>query len=563
MVERHPPSQGGLRAMNSNGMGSGFLRGAVAGLLVLLWPGPGLAATDPVSGYIEALLRDQALLGDAGQAAEAETLLEVYGDRSFAPLWTAPERRAQLAAAAARADLEGLNPDRYDADLLGRWAGESVSDPVAAAQLDFVASRTLLRLATDLRLGRTDPAELQSGWNYRPPESSEAFHRRLPEIFHAPDVERAVYELLPDHPAYRGLRSGLARYRALQAAGGWPSIDAGPTLRPGDRGSRILQLRQRLAVTGELSREKSLDDHFDPGLQQAVRLFQQHHGLNDDGVVGAHTLSALNVTVAHRIEQIRVNLQRARWILHELREPYVGVDIAAFSAYYRTRGEVIWRSRAVVGKPDRPTPVFKSAISHLVINPTWTVPPTILREDLLPTLRRDPGYLMRHDFRVIGAGGNWIDPGSVDWWRVKARSVPYILRQEPGPTNPVGRIKFMFPNPEHVYLHDTPSRSLFRKDMRIFSSGCIRIQRPFELAELLLDDPDRWNRDTFAEVVMVGRTRTVHLPRPVRVFLMYWTAEAADDSGRMLFREDVYQRDPPLLAAIEGTQSYAAAQPPP
>jgi len=266
-------------------------------------------------------------------------------------------------------------------------------------------------------------------------------------------------------------------------------------------------------------------------------------------VVGKGTLAALNVPVEGRIDQIRVNLERARWVLHDLPEEFVLVDIAGFNVRYIRNGRIIWDARAVVGRPFRKTPVFKSRITYLEMNPTWTVPPTILRKDVLPAIKQDIGYLQEQNMRVIDYDRNVIDPATIDWQRYSGRDFPYLIRQDPGPRNALGRIKFMFPNEHLVYLHDTPSKSLFERTERAFSSGCIRIEHPFRFAELLLDDPAHWNRDAVIKAIESGETREVSLPRPVTVILLYWTV-ASEANGDVTFKQDIYERDAAVLAGL-------------
>jgi len=259
----------------------------------------------------------------------------------------------------------------------------------------------------------------------------------------------------------------------------------------------------------------------------------------------------LNVPVEARILQIRVNLERARAALHEIPPgPGVLVDIAGFEVSYLQDQKAVWKARIQVGKPYRQTPVFKSTIDHVVFNPTWTVPPMILAKDILPAVRKDPGYLAKKGLQVLDRNGKPVDPASIDWKTATASSFPYLLRQGPGPENALGRVKIMFPNPYFVYLHDTPSKALFEKEERAFSSGCIRVERPLELAEKLLDDPKTWDSAAIARAVAAGTTQTVRLPKPVPVLLMYWTIVPSDD-GHTVFKRDPYGRDRRLTQALD------------
>jgi murein L,D-transpeptidase YcbB/YkuD len=237
-------------------------------------------------------------------------------------------------------------------------------------------------------------------------------------------------------------------------------------------------------------------------------------------------------------------------VLHEIQGDFVLVDVAGFYVSYFRNDEPIWTSKVIVGRPYRETPIFKSLITYVVFNPTWTIPPGILVKDKLPIIRKDPGYLKRNNIRVIDSRGRDVNPYSVNWSRYGPGNLPpYQLRQDPGDDNALGLVKIMFPNRYSVYLHDTPTKSLFDQDERTFSSGCIRVQKAFELAELVLNDPERWNATTMAEVVAAKVMKTVNLAKPVPVLLLYWTAQPTPD-GRVIFRNDVYGRDPPTLAAL-------------
>jgi murein L,D-transpeptidase YcbB/YkuD len=282
---------------------------------------------------------------------------------------------------------------------------------------------------------------------------------------------------------------------------------------------------------------------YDEPVVTAVRRFQLRHGLAADAVIGPATLAALNVPVAARIEQLRVNLERARWVFYDPESEFLAVNIAGFQLYLVRRGEVVWRTRVQVGRPYRQTPIFKAEMTYLVVNPTWTVPPTIFRNDILPAVRRDPAYLASRNIDAFDSSGAAIDPATADW---SGRNPPYRLVQRPGADNALGRIKFMFPNEHAVYLHDTPSRDLFERDSRAFSSGCIRVEDPFELAEHLLGQRGRERLDG---ITATGRTQTVFLDKPMTVMLLYWTAEV-DAEGGVSFFPDVYARDPGVLAAL-------------
>jgi murein L,D-transpeptidase YcbB/YkuD len=267
--------------------------------------------------------------------------------------------------------------------------------------------------------------------------------------------------------------------------------------------------------------------------------------------VGKQTLEILNVPVEDKIDQIRINLERLRWVLHAIEGKFVIVDIAGFEVFVYKDNQVLWTSRVQVGKPYRQTPVFKSEIKYLVLNPTWTVPPGILAKDILPAVKKDPNFLKDRNIEVIDRSGKTVNQDTINWSKYSARNFPYQLRQEPGPSNALGLIKIIFPNDHLVYIHDTPSKSLFERTDRTFSSGCIRTEKPFELAEILLEDPDKWNEQSFKRVIDTRKTQTVMLPKHVPVLLFYWTVDPEPD-GSVRFKRDPYKRDAEVLKGLNG-----------
>jgi murein L,D-transpeptidase YcbB/YkuD len=409
-----------------------------------------------------------------------------------------------------------------------------------------------------LYLGKVDPEKLSSQWNFASkPVDVERGFAALTRALGSGQIRETFQRARPQHAWYQRGRERLKEYRALAAAGGWPVIPAGPTLKPGMTDPRVATMRARLRVTKDYGTGTAVpeapgqDDLYDAELEAAVKRFQERHGLTADAAVGPATRAAMNVSVEDRIDQIRVNLERARWVLHEVKGDLVLVNVAGFEVAYFRDDEPVWTSRVIVGRPYRETPIFKSLITYVVFNPTWTIPPTILVKDKLPVIKRDPGYLKRNNIRVIDARGREVDPYAVNWSQYGAgRMPPYQLRQDPGEDNALGLVKIMFPNPHMVYLHDTPAKSLFDKDERTFSSGCIRVEKAFELAERVLNEPAQWTQQTMAEVVATKKMRTVNLAKPVPVLILYWTAQPRPD-GQVIFRNDVYGRDPPTLAALD------------
>lgn len=489
------------------------------------------------------------------------TVARYYESQQFRAKWRDPARVGQLVDALLDLVNDGLNPANYHVDALDKYRADlrrvKALPPDEQAGLEVLATDAMMLGLYHLYLGKVDPEKLSSQWNFSSkPVDMERGFEALTRALDSGQIRETFQRARPQHVWYQRGRERLKEYRALAAVGGWPTVPEGPTLKPGMTDPRVATMRARLRVTKDYAPATAppgapvQDDLYDAELEAAVQRFQERHGLTADAAVGPATRAAMNVSVEDRIDQMRVNLERARWVMHEVKGDLVLVNVAGFEVAYFRDDEPVWTSKVIVGRPYRETPIFKSLITYVVFNPTWTIPPTILVKDKLPVIKRDPGYLKRNNIRVIDSRGREVDPYSVNWSQYGAgRMPPYQLRQDPGEDNALGLVKIMFPNKHMVYLHDTPAKSLFEKDERTFSSGCIRVEKAFELAELVLNDPAQWNQQTMAEVVATKKMQTVNLGRPVPVLILYWTAQPRPD-GQVIFRNDVYGRDKPTLAAL-------------
>jgi murein L,D-transpeptidase YcbB/YkuD len=538
------------------------LRVIAVTLGALMYPGMGSVAqalVAPPSPSLElraALVDLRAEPTIAGERiADPELLGIFYQRRDYRPAWESGARLDALLEAIRASFAHGLRPADYHLEAL-EALGATAPGRAAGIRLDLLATDAVARLAAHLGFGKVDPEKFHAGWNFNNRLNDLDRVELLEQVLGAADLGAALAAQAPDSDYYRGLMHHLAHHRELAALGGWPGVSPGETLRPGMTSPRVPELRARLAASGDLAVVSRPADPllFDAELEDAVRRFQLRHELLVDGLVGKRTLAAMNVPVEARIDQLRVNLERARWVFRDLEPRFLLVNIARFRVLLRDGSEVRWSTRAVVGRPYRQTPVFRATMTHLELNPSWTVPPTIFREDLLPQIRRDPGVLERRRMQLFEWSGQEIDPWTVDWQRVSGNRPPYFIRQAPGPYNPLGRIKFMYPNPHQVYMHDTPERELFHRAERSFSSGCIRIQRPLELAQLLLEG-------SAAELARMdaalrsGETVTIRLPRPIPVLTLYGTAVPED--GRIHFASDIYARDGSVLAALDASPGAA------
>ena len=478
-------------------------------------------------------IRNGAPVQIVGEAiASMFVLPDFYERRAFRPAWTEGRERAELLEALRKSAGDGLEPRDYHVAALEELQ-RAPSSPVADADFDLLATDAVIRLAYHLRFGKVDHASVEPDWKFRP--DLEAAISGPPAVI----LERMLDEhrvaagldsLRPKHRMYGALRRALQTYREIEAAGGWQSLPEGPALRPGAADPRLPALRQRLAAEGQpTSPPPDSVAVYDSTLVTAVRHFQEGHGLHPDGVVGKGTLQALNVPVATRIAQLRLSLERGRLLLQDLPARFVLVNIPGFRVYYVDEGRTPFVSKVIVGKAFTQTPIFRAEMTYVVLNPSWTIPPGIMQNEVIPGRRRDPQYLERKGFQEVG--GQIVQP--------------------PGPNNALGRIKLMFPNPHAVYLHDTPQRELFARDARTFSHGCIRVEGIVDLAVLVLDDPERWSKEKVEAALATGRTQNVTLRRRVPVLLTYWTAVVRPGDERPSFYDDVYGRDPAFLAALD------------
>ena len=528
-------------------------------LLVILTPlfySLSFARKDPAILIIEERIDELWTTGELNigyaSIASKHWLPDLYERNGFQLLWQDPQNVKDLLNDIGSIAEEGLNPEDYHLSqllVLKLQLDDNKSpDPSLLSDYDILLTDSLVRLCYHLQFGKVDPENLYPTWNM-----SRQIHNQNPvaaieKRLRTGSLAEGLKNIRPKTHLYQMLKALLKKYREIQEAGGWETMPEGPTLKSGMTDLRIALLRKRLAITGEYEGSVSDADYYDEALKEAVKRFQYKHRLETDGAVGKNTLAALNIPVKQKIDQIRVNLERIRWVFHKLPPDFIAVDIAGFQVYHVEDIDITWSSRAQVGKPFRKTPVFKSKIKYIVFNPTWTVPPTILQKDILPKIKKNTDYLRKMKISVIDRKGRTVDPKSVNWSKY-SKNVPYTLRQEPGPHNALGRMKFIFPNKYFIYLHDTPSQSLFGRKDRAFSSGCIRVENDLELAEILLADPDKWDRQSILEVLDTNETRRVDLPRPKSVMLFYATIRF-DKNGNYIFKKDIYDRDRRVLEGL-------------
>lgn len=529
-------------------MSDGYLSRIVL-LFVLLAGGLGHAAT--IEPSVRELLERPGIVqlpDDPDALFDPIAVRRFYELRKFEPAWTGPGCQAalqSLVGAIENSESHGLQAHDYHLDGL---IGSGRCD----ATRELLATDAWLALAAHLHAGRVDPLTVEPNWTARRPSIDAV--ALLEQALVEGDVAGALERLAPRDRLYAELRKTLARFRGYAARGSWTGIEAGPTLRPGDTGIRVEQLRARLQLSGLLEAEAetqtNADARFDESMAAAVRAFQRRSNLEPDGLVGRLTLTQLNRRAIDRIDQVRANLERLRWLPEDMGERQIRVNIADFSLEAWANGSIEREHQVIVGQLYRSTPSFSGKITHLVFSPWWEVPRTLAVRDKLPLFKRDPGAIARLGYVVVDRNGEVVDPAGIDWKLLSASHFPYRLRQRPGPLNALGAVKFMFPNKHNVYLHDTSTPALFSRVRRSFSSGCIRVESALDLAQWLLAPMPEWTPERIEAATTAGEEQTVVLAEPVAVHLLYLTA-VSDGNGGVRFIDDLYQRDPTLIAALD------------
>jgi len=481
-----------------------------------------------------------------------------YEGRQFAPAWLEKARpRPQVDAlvkSLREADREGLDPTLYNVSMIEERRKEATKgflsdkgiDPREAGALDVWLTYLYMKHASDLADGLSDLARTDPTWRIRPEKFDPLAH--LEKALSENHISESLRELTPSAPEYDRLRVALAIYREIQAKGGWPRVPDTLKLKPGQTSPKLSALATRLAVSGDYRGSIPVDNQalaYGSELQEAVKVFQRRHGLIDDAGIGKEVVAELNVPVDQRIAQIRLNMERWRWLPRDLGDRYILVNIPEMRLDVYEGDRVPLTMKVVVGKPDSQTPIFNDEMTHIVFSPYWNVPPSIAQDETLPSVMKDPEFLARNNMEVVDSSGTPVDASSIDL----SNPSGYRFRQRPGNDNSLGLVKFMFPNQFNVYLHDTPADSLFGRSARSLSHGCVRLEQPQALAEYVLRDQPEWDSARITAAMHAGEEKHVKLKPPLPVYLGYWTARARPD-GTVQVRKDVYNVDGRLTAKL-------------
>ncbi|WP_113925772.1 L,D-transpeptidase family protein [Cognataquiflexum aquatile] len=493
-----------------------------------------------------------------------------YGERNFEPAWVKnhilPEIAYEMRYEIAQSKFDGLNPDDYHFQAINAYfdrfeaakkSGEQLKSMELAA-VEVLLTDAYIMLSSHLFLGKVDPESLKTTWSIRRNVPELMIDRQLGAAIQSGSLRSSIEGYYPAFSIYKKMRDGLRQLFEEQKRfekepiATWKNLKIDKSLKPGDGHNQLAEIRERLYFWGFLKPYQPVDDKvYDSLMMDGIKMIQKRFGMEPDGVIGQGTIQALNQKPNDMIATASVNLERLRWLPDTIKDiELILVNTANFQLDFIQKLDTVLTSKVIVGKSYHSTPQFSALMSYIVFSPTWTVPTSITRNEIVPKIKKDPRYLSRNNMKLLNSSGGTIDPASIDWNRVSAKSFPYTVRQEPGENNSLGLVKFMFPNKNSVYIHDTPSRSLFEREDRALSHGCIRIQRPFDFAKILLSHDPAWTDEKINSAMHQTKEQTVNLNRKIPVaiiYLTYWS----DSRGNIYFRNDIYDRDGEIYTALK------------
>jgi murein L,D-transpeptidase YcbB/YkuD len=522
------------------------VRSVIAVLLTSFLAASALACSSPrkpheVSPALQAIVSGKPLPNV--EPAVWKDVQAFYTQREHAPAWV-DNRRPTERAADAIAVLNTARQHGYSADEYGAAELLAMSQEVEKidkdsprrlehnAAFDVRLTAGLLALGRDVAIGRTkDP-------NWKSQRQAPDFVAALTKIADG-DAKEWIDAVRPPHPEYDALAKALDALHGQKEKGGWPAVPS--VSKPGASGPAVAALRQRLAMSGQLKGDPAASNTYDAGVEEAVKAFQELHGIKATGIVDQTTLAAINVPLETRMQQMALNLQRWRWMPDQLGDRHFMVNIPNFHVYAREQGKTVMDIRVVVGKVGNNTPIFSDEMESVVFSPYWNIPDSIAQGETLPAIARDPDYLRRQNMEIVRTSGEQVDPSEVDWNDAEALK-GFSFRQRPGASNALGHVKFLFPNQHNVYLHDTPADNLFGKPTRAFSHGCVRVEEPEQLAKYVLSGYSEWDEQSIGAAMHSGVEKHVKLKEKIPVHIVYFTSWV-DENGGLHFQPDIYGYD--------------------
>ncbi|WP_155807117.1 L,D-transpeptidase family protein [Gillisia marina] len=477
----------------------------------------------------------------------SDSIKKFYTERENLPAWSDIQLREAFIKTLKNAEAEGL----YFKDYHGKGI-EKLEKSINSlnkkekSEFDILLTDAFFKFSSHLLNGKTDPQKIHEIFDL--PKNQAKLTHLLNKAVSENDLEIALNELRPNHPVYKQLIASLKVYKEkMDDADDFKEIENGEMIKPGMKDARLPKIKFRLMVLGYL---KDIDpftyDHSQP-VQDAIKQVQLENGLLSDGIIGNSTIKLLNIDYKDRYNQILANLERWRWYPRDLGKHYILVNIANYHLDVVKDNEIVRSHKTMVGTDVRKTPIFSEEIKYIVFNPNWTIPPTIKTKDVIPGVRKDSSYLTRKNIDIYSSNGELLDPSSVDWNSNVVKS--YIYRQKPGSSNPLGRVKIIYPNKHLIYLHDTPSKSLFARNSRAQSSGCIRVENVMDLAEYLLNDQPTYSSEKINEILEDGALKEVRMKQQIKVHHFYWTAWTENSKPR--FTEDIYNYDEKIIEELK------------
>jgi L,D-transpeptidase YcbB len=474
---------------------------------------------------------------------KSETLKQFYTASENKTVWGNLKKRTYILSQLEKSDELGLNPNDYKIKILKQYENKAntIGD-TELAKYDLMLTHNFEKYITHLYEGKLNPKYLYGDWALE--DKSFDINTALVKSFNRNTLDSLVQNIQSKSQTYKQL------LKALQLINEFPDDDikiietAEKKITLNDTNAALINIKKRLLYWKDMSGKDSLTKIYDKKTFESVKRFQARHGLVPDGIIGYGTFKALNYSKAKRKQQIIVNLERWRWFPNEFSENYFIVNIPDYSLKVIEKQDTTVIRNVVVGTSKRKTPVLTSTLKTIVFNPTWTVPPTILKEDVVPAMKRNRNYLRNKNITIYDTAGHEVDP--VNWNENKPRSYRYI--QSPGYNNSLGLIKILFPNNYSVYLHDTNHRNYFERNNRSLSSGCVRVENPLELAQHILDDPKNWSKDKIDSVIETKKTTSIKITKKYKLYQLYWTAWI--EKNNLVFRNDIYDLDDELYSKL-------------
>ena len=489
---------------------------------------------------------------DSHERLTQEQVFEFYKSRSYRPIWINSFLSDSANASMANLNIHGLSASDYNWEEIEEKKNkllltESKGQLEAFSDYELRLTHAFLKIGNHLTYGKLDPSEYHYSWNLPKTIVDVENQDQLAKSLEKQSTEDYLANREPDNVYYRNLSKHLSRYSEYANGNSWSDINFSQfeqrKLEPGNIDPIVPDLRKRLFAEGYIDsvQLEKTDSLYKNEIVDAVKEYQRLHGLNNDGVIGKRTLASFNVSAEERLSQIIINLERLKWFVGNLKDDYILVNVAQYELYAHLNNET-WASHVIVGKNSTKTPMFTANMKYVVFNPVWTQPYSIASKETLPHLKEDSLYLQKHNMIILDHDRNEVDPSGIDWNQFTQKTFPYVVRQLPGNTNSLGRIKFLFPNDHYIYLHDTPSRNLFRTDGRSYSHGCIRLNNPKELARRILNDSIHWNMDSIQATLDSLETVTVALEKQFPVYIIYASA-FSNTEGEVFFFNDSYKFD--------------------